>query len=363
MHKSSAAFSLLLLCTIAGQACARTPDPTVFTEVELRGVSEVMPVMDTIGDFDGELNPQGDFAYTHNEARAGVQYGRWAVSGYYRYDYYLEFDTDTALLVYQRANDLPVASDQNYQIDLWASHVQGSGISLDYTFKFTPRLSLKVRGSLLRASDLVHGSITGDISVAGDGTYVGVAQVHYFYSEDYLFNRPDVSSPSAWGGTLDLYGEYRFNEQFRIRVEAEDLYSRVEWDDAPVTIAAASSSRTQLDADGLLNVQPFLSGIESEQDFTQTFPRRYRALLDYQTPGPLDWQLESNWVKSRHYHRVNAKYSIADDLALDFSAGIETQALGLGLSYRKFQFFVLSDRLDLSEAGVLELRCQFQFAF
>jgi hypothetical protein len=337
---------------------------TLFTELDVRGVSEAMAVVDTIDGFDGNLNKGGDFAYTHNEARIGVKSGDWAISAYYRYDYYLDFDPDTAELLYQRTNDLPVETGRSYTLDLEAIHARGAGVSVDYSFRFSPSFSLKTRASLLRAYDVVDGSIKGAIEILEDGTYSGSAEVNYFYGEDYLFDRPDVDQPKAWGGTLDLFAEYRINKEFLLRAQVEDAVSHIDWDDAPVTIATANSgSRARLDENGLLDVQPFLSGIETEQDFDQEFPRRYRARLDYFAPGPFDWQFEGNMVQGERYYRLNSSYSLSDHLHIDFAAGFQTKALGMGVRYKGFEFFVMSDELDFTEARALEVRSRLFVAF
>ena len=363
--------AIILSAALAPVALASDAPLTVFTELDVQARSEAMSVADTIGDFDGNLRGNAKVAYTHNEARVGVSKGSWALSAFSRYDYYLDFDPDTAEFHYIDRNNLSVETGQTYRIELDAIQATTTGLSLDYAFNRGMKFSLKSRLSLLKGHHLVDGTIAGGIEINDEGNTTGLATVHYFYSEDGLFDRPDVRRPDGRGVTLDVFSAYRINQELMVSVQAEDLFSRIEWKNAPVTSATLNSTRIKYDEQGLLMVEPVLSGLETYQDFRQTFPQRYRLLLDY-TPsrapdhaaaGPVNWQLEINQIRHREYYRVNVSYTVTNNLRLDLSAGFRPRALGLGFRYRALAFFVMTDKAHLSDARTLELHCRLGFSF
>jgi len=343
----------------SGSSCAAAESEwTTFTDIYVSGVSEALPVIETFGGFDGDLDEHGDFAYTHNIARLGMQKGDWAFSAFYRYDYYFSFDPDTAELVVREKHDVPVEPDRTYRLELDAIHAESVGFSVARAFSWRDDWRMRARINVMRAYDVVDGSIRGTVHADAQGKFSGFLEIDYVYGKDYLFDRPNVDRPTGWGGSLDLFVEVDLTDTIEVSLEAEDLFSRIEWDDAPSTTAVINSATTRIDERGLLDVKPLLSGFEGERDFTQKLPERYKFKVGY-APGPWRWEFEMRHIEWADYYRVNVDYRLGDDLDFNFAYGFTTNALGLGARYRKLEMFVMSDKLDVRDARALELRFVF----
>jgi hypothetical protein len=348
---------LLIVFAVPASNVAAAPGWSLFTEVHSNSFSEPLPIIEIVnGDLEGDLRGGSEFAYTHDVARVGASRGPWRASLFYRYDYYLDFDPDTAEVQYRRKNDLAIETDRDYDIFLDAIHAQMVGISVARMFELHRRLQLRTQVSVMRASDLTDGTITGTARVEADDSVTGTADVSYAYSRDVIFDRPDVEAPKAWGASLDLYLSWDISDSVGVHFFAEDLLNRLEWEDAPYTTASASSDTTHLDENGLLDVSPVLSGTEGYKNFSQQLPQRYQIVLEYQPTSRIALDIQFDRIRDHDFYRINSRFALSDNWGLEFAVDFTRSALGFGGSYRGLEFFLLSDDTSFRDARALEVR-------
>ncbi|MBL4827659.1 MAG: hypothetical protein JKY66_08105 [Spongiibacteraceae bacterium] len=170
-----------LLTTLITPLCshAQTEQWSVFLNSESYSYSEALSVDAMIHDMDDELH-DGDVAFTHNKIEAGMRWGQWSVSYFYRYDYYLEFDPDTMDLVYRDKNHLAVETGKDYTIDLEANHIRAKGLTLAWQFQALDTLTTKLALSYLQADKIIDGTLQGNISTTTDNTFSGQVDLIMF---------------------------------------------------------------------------------------------------------------------------------------------------------------------------------------
>jgi hypothetical protein len=329
-------------------------------DLESLALSQAVPVVDYFDDFGGGLDEGGEIAYTNHMARLTLERGQWQYSAFYRYDFFLDFVPATGELYYREENGFPLEVPRDYRVDLRASNVAAWGLGVERRFALTDSIELGARLNGLAATRLVDGRIDGNLAVDAAGDLQGSADIEYFYTEDYLFDRPDLDRPLGWGASADLFLTAALPLGLGLRVRALDVASRIRWSDAPVTRARADTATTTLDPEGLFQVRPVLSGIEAYQDFDQQLPSRFFAEVDLDRVG-VRWTAELRHVRDTTFLRGHATVALTPETELRTTVAFTTRALGVGLRHRRLEVFLLSDALRPSAARTLELRVSLGF--
>src|SRR5690606_24100521 len=90
----------------------------------------------------------------------------------------------------------------------------------------------------------------------------------------------------------DLAGAWQIARHWHISGAVEDLFARVDWEDAPYTQARGHTNRKTYDEQGYAVFQPLISGREGfHPRYTQKLKPRSRARLQYQN---------ANWTAALH---------------------------------------------------------------
>lgn len=360
-HRERRRAALLLLLLLPWLPSTAIGGQGLRLEVESLALSEAVPVVDYLDDFGGGLHEGGEIAYTNQSVRASLERGPWRYSAFYRYDFFLDFAASTAELYYREQNGFPLELDRAYRVDLRASNVAAWGLGVERRFALTDALELGVRLNGLAATRLVDGRIDGNLAVDAAGDLRGSADIDYFYTEDYLFDRPDLDRPRGWGASADLFLIAQLPLGLGLRFRALDLASRIRWNGAPVTRARADSATTTLDPEGLFRVRPVLSGVETCEDFDQQLPSRFFAELDL-VLGGVRWGAELRRVRDQTFLRGHARLALTTETDLTTTVAFTSRALGLGIRHGRFEVFVLSDALRPTAARTLELRVGWDFS-
>jgi len=271
---------------------------------------------------------------------------------FWRYDYYLEFDNDTAQLIYLDKNDIPVVPGKTYNVDLKANHLISRGIGLGYTYQFTPELAGRFRLNYLTASEMMDGDLKGHISTDAT-TYSGDLKLDYGYSEDILLDRAEESVRGK-GYSLDLDLFWQLTDRLNLAFHGRDVYSRIRWKDLTYTTATATTDRISYGDDGTLQSIPGVDGAEGYRNHTQRLPERYHLKANYSLNSR--WSTDAEvFAYDEHYFPRVALNRHWGDMKLQASYDFEAEAFGIGLRNRYVQFLLRADDTDWEKAKALEL--------
>lgn len=334
---------------------------SLFTRLDSFSYSDSAPIDQVVHNFEGDPIDSGEVAFTHNIVEIGGSYNNFELSVFQRYDYHLDFSSDTALLVYQDKNDLPVSANRTYNLDLDANHIRARGLKLGYRWDLSPQLYIKLAASYLQADALLDGDLKGLITTS-DTSYSGELQLDYNYSEDQLFDQI-VEEPDGKGYALDVYAHWQVSEQFTLDVALEDLTSRITWDDAPFTRAQVTSNTVSYDSDGFLDVSPALTFTQAYRDDHQRLPMR--ALVSGIFSNSTHYATVVRWrrVGETDFPSLGVRYLLSSKGYWQINYDFEAKSVGLGYRYGAFQFSLAADKTDWEEARALGLSLQYRLRF
>ncbi len=282
---------ILFSTTVLFSASAHCLDWQTYLEVESFSYSESTSVNSLLNKLNGSLS-NGDLAFTHNRLELGVkadytdhQFGLGRVM---RYDHLVHYTQDTLQLFYLKNNDLPVDSNRDYNIFIETNRVRADGFTFSYGNRSIEHLQIDLKGSALQTSKLLDGGFSGQMtSKDGELSYGGL-DLDYSYDEDIIFGHP-VEEPTGSGVAFDLDIGWQYKPNLRADISIHDLCSKLDWDNAPHTIAQLNTDRVTFDENGFISVEPALSGRNSELSFSQRFPRRTSGSLSYISGNTRYW--------------------------------------------------------------------------
>lgn len=314
--------------------------------------SEGVALHQLINDLEGEAPSSGELAFTHNQMELGWQQGQWRFGWLARYDYFIEFNSDTLELAYLGENDLTIP-ERAYQVHLQANHMRAQGVWLAQAFQWRERLQGEWRLNLLRADQNIDGSLKGNVR-AEASVYDADLYLDYAYTEDKLLRRPEAPADGE-GYALDVSLRWQFNDSLTLSFVAKDLLSGIRWSDATYTQARVNTNNVSYDADGQINARPLVSGIESFRQETQRLPRRLSLSLQQRLNA--DWEVKYQWYRYDEYDfpRTSLTRHWGDQqLSLEY----DRRAQSLGAQWRDQHWHVgfTSDDTNIKKASRLALQ-------
>lgn len=352
-----------LLCAVGVLSSSYTLADSTFETysfIDSHSYSEIAPIKQVVDGLEGDPIDSGSFAFTHNQFEVGQRWKGFELAAFWRYDYYLEFDRDTAQLVYLDKNDVAPESGRKYDVYLKANHLISRGIGLGYSYDFTPDLTGRFRLNYLTASEMLDGELKGNVST-DTNTYAGDLRLDYGYSEDILLDR-NKESVRGKGYSIDVDLFWQLTDRLDVVFSGRDVYSRIRWKDLTYTQATATTDRISYDENGNLQSIPGIQGREGYRNHTQQLPERYwltgyYALNDRWTAGAevfsYDEHLFPRVMLSRQWGALD----------LQVSYDLEAQAVGVGLANRYIQFLLRADDTDWEKAKALELLLNVSFQY
>ena len=305
----------------------------------------------------------GEFAFTQQRISIGIGHSSgWSLGWIKRYDYFLEFSEDTALLYHQGENDLPTTQNYNYQLFLRAEHAKSSGPQIAYQtplFKFGPeknhQFKAKIQIARLTSNQLYNGSIWGDAILLENDDIEAELNIDYAYHEESLFDRPLTNTIEGKGFSVDLFADWEF-KQWQVSLTLLDAYYRVEWQDNPFTTATISTDTQGVDENGFIRYNPILAGLEGNKDFIQKLPLDLYLNTAYQWSQHWGSFINYHHVASTHFYQLGMEYFSLGKASYVLAYQVPTQALSLGFKYNTFEVSLALDSLSKSNAQTLAIQ-------
>jgi len=324
--------------------------------------SEPISIDGMLHEWDDDLH-SGELAFTQQRISVGLSHSSgWSLGWISRYDYFLEFTEDTALLYHQGENDLPASRDYHYQLFLRAEHAKSSGPQIAYQtplLKFGPeqshQIKVKIQIARLTSNQLYNGSIWGEAILLENDDIEAQLNIDYAYHEDSLFDRPLTNTIEGQGLSVDLFADWQF-KQWQVSLTLLDAYYRVKWQDNPFTTAIISTDTRGVDENGFIRYSPILSGLEGNKDFIQKLPLDLYLNTAYQWNQHWGSFVNYHHVASTHFYQLGMEYFSLGKASYFLAYQEPTQALSLGFKYDTFEISLGLDSLSTNNAQTLAIQ-------
>ena len=325
----------------------------IYSEIYSNTYSDIAPIDQFFDDLRGPKVAEGEFAFTTTTAALGQKihindkFGGLRYELFTRLDYYLEFTPDTAELFWADKNDIPLDRDRTYEVFLEANHVKAHGLKLGY-LAYLGNFNYQIDFSYLYAYEMLVGTLEGDLNGLGNDAE-GALLLDYYYSEDKFFKR-EPNGLAARGIAMDVAFQWQINDKFSLDFKSKDLYSRIFWNDQDFTSARASSERVRFDDDGLLEVSPALSWLETERNFRQRLPVQVDLRESFHLSERDTLTLRQYAYDKHLFHRLAYRHRFFSQIVTGFTYDFVSQAKGLDLQTRYLRLRVETDDFDLKLA-------------
>jgi hypothetical protein len=360
-------FTAALACgAVCTQAVAAAPADgwSVYTDLSIWQASDPVPIRQIDDDWTAYSPRAGrNAALMRNRVSAGVGKGRWRLGAELRQDAWLGADReslDAYTLYQQKRKPAPPASFAlRAQYFSW----KAQGLRAGYTFdgpRFGTRTgTVEISGAVYGKQRLREQSVDGVLTYARDGSY-GFDATHVDVNDRMIY--PFMGdAPSASGASLSVGATLPLLDAWTLRLQADDVASRLRWKNLPVNTETLKSNVTSYDADGYLNFAPMLSGRKQQVERSVRIPRYTAAALDYRSG---DW---GAGVQVARYAGVTVPtFSVSRRFGwLTLRANVETRfdSAGIGIEAGNFRFMLQSDAWKLAEAKTRSLQLHYHLDF
>ena len=338
----------LILISLVASIRAIADDIQPYATLQSISYSQPIAISAMLDQWDAPFHG-GDKALTYNKAELGVSGHGWQLGVFTRYDYLMTFSDQTAQLYYLTKNHLPLETGKQYSLRIEARSQFSRGLRLGFHRQLTASLQAGAAISYLQGISLTDGGIHGTALVTADKDYDFQFDANYVYSRDVLFSR-DVQAPHGNGYSLDIKLDWQANERLAGQLTVVDLLGKIFWDNAPYTIATATSATKTYDADGYVRYDPVISGFESNRDFAQTLPRKIFAAAQYQWNAQAELLAELQDLDIARFTSVGAGWRLPGARQLQGLYNITARALTLRYQQPQLRFEISSDKLNVHQA-------------
>jgi len=355
----------LACSTVCAQTTASPADGwTVYSDLSAWQASDAVPV----SQLDGQWNTYSPRAgrnifLMRSRIAAGAEKSGLRLGLELRQDAWLSTDRDSldAFYLYQQKGKPapPARFALHGQYFSW----KASGLRLGYTFD-GPRIgarsaTIEISGAVYGKQRLRERSVDGVLSYPQVGTYdFDVKHIDADSRMTYPFMG---DAPSASGGGLSLAATLPLLDAWTLRVQADDIASRLRWKKLPINTETLSSKVTSYDENGYVNFAPMLSGRKRQVDQHFRIPRYTAATLDYRNG---DWG--AGVQLARYAGETIPTFSLSRRVGpLTLRANVETRfdSAGLGVEAGNFRLMLQSDAIKLNEAKTRSLQLHYHVDF
>lgn len=336
---------------------------SLFTEFDSLSYSESFSIAEIIDSDDIEglgFSDGGSDVFTHNNVAIGLRKRGWELAVLTRLDSYVNYTADTAQIILANEIDDEV-SNGNFNIDLRANHSESLGLRLGYKHEINPNVSVTGRISGLVASEIIDGSLSGDLAFL-DTDIEGELLLDYVFSQDIAFDR-EFESSEGYGFSIDGILNWKVNEKVELEFGAYDFVNRIWFDDITRTRADATTAVARTMDNGILIVRPTLTGENLFDPVTQKLRPRYDAKLNYALSNR--WQLSQDLFMTggNYLTQSEAVYTVNSDLELGANYEWISQALGISIHWKTFKFGFATDSLNINKARYAKLHLGLDIEF
>jgi hypothetical protein len=363
-------FILLTGALACGAAGAQTtPGPaadgwTVYSDVSVWQASDAVPISQIDDTWTGYSPRAGrNTALMRSRVAAGVGKNRWRLGVELRQDAFLATDRDSLDAYYMFQQKSKPAPPASFTLQAQYFSWQAQGLRLGYLFD-GPRIgarasSIELSGAVYGKQRLRERSVRGALTYPQAKAY-GFSATHIDANDRMTY--PFMGeAPSAAGAGLSLAATLPLFDAWTLRVQADDLASRLRWKNLPVNTETLNSNVGSYDANGYVNYRPLLSGQKRQVERSFRIPRYTAAALDYRYQ---DWG--AGVQVARYAGETIPTFSVSRRFGwLTVLGNVETRfdSAGIGLEAGNLRLMLQSDKLDPDRAKVRSLQLHYHLDF
>lgn len=336
-----------------------------YQNTESFSFSEVSPIKQFAKGLKGPALDNGELAITTSHIELGHKFhiskkiGGISYALYSRFDYFLEFSNDTAIIAYADKNKLPIPEERTYNVDLAAQHIRAHGLKLGYHNSYFNNVNVQFYISLLEANNMIDGRIYGQLSDLSDSPS-GELMLDYQYSEDQFFDR-ERSELTANGYAIDIDIQWHPSPNYYFKIKSKDVFSNIMWKNQDRTVGSATTNRIDFNDEGQLNVRPALSWRESERNLNQKLPIQLTLQGNYNVTSRDTLQLETFRYDTHYFSHAAYHHRFSKKIYVGLSYNVDLKATGFELNTPYFKLNISADNYDYEKAKALEFTLGFYF--
>jgi hypothetical protein len=329
-------------------------------EIDSLSYSEATSIHSIGGHWEDDVGA-GDEALTIERLYLSYFHGPFSIQYVMRYDAYYDYANDTARLLYQVENKLPLQPGDQYELYIGADNSSSKGFRFGYTAWHTDDLEISAFFSLLELTDIEQGELTGNATAVGNNDYDFSFHSDLVYEDDPLYER-ESEQVSGQGYSFDLAIHYVADQNWDLNLEVYDLFSRMKVDDAPFTTADATSDIKHFDEDGYVTFDPVATGVEGNKSYTFEFNTQTHLAVGYRLAN-------DDSVVLQHHHYVNTNFQELNYVQRfdekEFALNMIPEFKAFGASFRmpSFSISLMADDLDYEEMKFLSFSLQYYWVF
>ncbi len=259
------------------------PAMQVSAYVKSESFSNILPIKQLLED-DWKQAPATDssIGFTQNEVGIETRWQNISIGIAKRLDYFVFTNPDTATAFYLERNDIPLTTQENYQLALKLHHQESTGIRLGYQWQFD-NFSSQIRIGYWDVDATRESQITGEISGEANNNINGVAELVEFYSDKNFLKRPnnDTWQTDGYGITVDLAFNWQVSQQIALNLDINDIYSRFKLSDLGYSQGNVDTDGTFINSLGGKSYLPLYRGVETNDDYRFDLPEQVNFVAQY----------------------------------------------------------------------------------
>ena len=312
--------------------------------------SEVVPFQSVEKDWASNYR-SGTHALSYQWYETGIRYKHWGFGLFQKNHTYLQFNSQTALIVHTIASKQPI-DNQSYTVDLKVKHFNSYGLRLFNTAIAKPHFQWLLGVSLIYGQDLVDGTLKGSVTALTNKDYqFNNIQLNYFYSKDKLFDQ-QAARPRGEGYSIDSEIYWQPDRRIKLQFISRDLLGRIYWKNAPTTVAVIESDNKTYDANGYVKVNATLQGNQSTRNFTQHLAPYFAAKGSYNLYKDMDFLLEVDRFSIKTYQQIGISKTLMFQTTGNLLYEFVTHSVGINLKHKNIELQLMSDKLQPAKAHV-----------
>ncbi|AWB68605.1 hypothetical protein C2869_20355 [Saccharobesus litoralis] len=284
--------------------------------------SSILPIKNMVReDWNKVPSKDADLAFSANSFFAFWQYHNWRLSVGQRIDYWLDTNTDTAIVYYLDKNNLALNYADSYELDLSLNQQRSHGLLVGYQWQVTEFLTTFLELGYWQVNELRDSRLSGQVSANAQNQILGQANFVEHYTDSNFLKRPYLNDWHTEGNgfSVNLNFDWQVNRDWRIFLETRDLWSRFTIDSLALSEGEINTENNFVSNQGFRSFRPIYKGKETNKDYHFALPRKSRVQSQYQF---YDYLLLAEW---QHY------------------AGMDFWLVGMGWQLMQSQFQFLFD--------------------
>lgn len=328
-----------------------------FAEADAWAASDAIPVTEFGGDWASGFSPRAgsNVMLLPTRAEIGAENGQWRLGWEYRQNATIVTTRNTVELVRlykQRLAPQGAASHVlDVQFDAWSA--QGPRLARWFgpagSGGWVPRVQLAA--AFYSSAALRETQVAGTVDYNAAGQYgLHVRRVEAHSGASYPFMR---ETPGVSGASLSLAIAWRPANTVSLEVKVDDLWSRLQRRNVPLTEERIDSAVTQYDQQGYVDYRPLLNGTHRQVSGNRALPRSGAASASYAL-GALSVTAGIERIAGVTIPTLSLRRQFGWG---KLSTSVETRfrTIGIGVDTQRFHLALQTDRLRLGQAKSLGL--------